>query len=144
MRRLQEWQNLRGKVPVRLFQLLNISESLLLCLLESDRKDFFEALKHANHPKYLQYRLAAGVYPIKRLPDGVTETEAVSIAVALLKTQPEHIQRGGAWINYGGLRTLFIDADGTTSATLYVPAVVVEGDIVMFKTTTMPGTVVLV
>jgi hypothetical protein len=143
LRRLQEWQDLWGKIPLIFLEMLAISKADILSVLEFDKQDFFETVKHANRPKCFQYRIIPAVYPVKRLPDGTTEAEAVLHAVTFLKSQPEHIQRSGAWINYGGLKTVFIDADGTMSTRLYVPAIVFQGPFAIFKTASMPCTVTL-
>lgn len=137
----EQWLNAEGKIPLKFLDFLNVTKEDLLSVIEFDKEDFYEALKYANRPRYFQFRVLAAVYPVKRLPENVTEQEAVLIAADFLKTQPDYIQKSGAWINYGGIKTLFINADGSTSVSYYAPAILFESGYVIFEAETMPGTV---
>ncbi|MGD0230162.1 MAG: hypothetical protein ABSC19_07375 [Syntrophorhabdales bacterium] len=117
----EQWVQAQGRIPWKFMEFLNITKEDLLWVLDFDKEDFRDALKYANRPRYFQYRVMAAVYPIRRLPDNVTEEATVANAMAFLKTQPDYVQRTGAWINYRSLKTLFISSDGTTSVTYYVP-----------------------
>jgi hypothetical protein len=141
LRRLEEWQELWGKIPLKFLEMLCIPKEDLHTVLEFDKQDYFEAVKHCKMPQYFQYRVMPAVYPVKKLPDGATEEQAAAYAVGFLRSQPGYIQQNGAWINYGGLRTLWINTDGTIKSSLYVPAILFEDNSITFKTQTMAGSV---
>lgn len=140
-RMLEQWINCAGKIPIKFLEFIGITKKDLLWTLEFDKQDFFEALQHCNRPRHFQYKIMPCVYPVEKLPDGITEEAAVIYVMAFMKTKPEWVQQYGAHITYNGIKTLWIHSDGSTGMSLYVPAIVFEGPHVVFRTATVPGTV---
>ncbi|MGD0229111.1 MAG: hypothetical protein ABSC19_01980 [Syntrophorhabdales bacterium] len=137
------WVNAQGKIPLKFLELLDITKEDLLWVLEFDKQDFRETLKDADKPEYFQYKIMPCVYPVEKLPEGISENEAVAYIIAFMQTQPEWVQKYGAHITYNGLKTLWIESDGSTSVSYYVPDIIFEGGYVIFKTQPMPGTVTI-
>jgi hypothetical protein len=141
LRRISQWLNLEGKIPLKFLSAIGITKDDLLWFLEFDKTDFYEALKNANRPKDFRYKIMPCVYAKEDFPIGTPEEAAIEYVRAFMKNQPEYIQKHGASIIYPDLKSIYIEHDGSVRVTYYVPEVVFKQGYVIFKTQIMQGTV---
>lgn len=135
----EQWLHARGSIPLAFIEHLGICREDLLWMLEFDREDFCEALKHADHPRAFTYRIMPCVYPSVRFPKGISEQAAIDYVRDFMKGQPDYIQRSGAWFTYDGIKTVFILEDGGVDVDYYEPDIIFERGLVLFRSARIPG-----
>ena len=138
IKRIGQWLNFQGRIPCKFIELIGTDINILNKVLNLDKDEYHAALILANKPKYFQYRLMATIYPAKRLPEGISEEEAILSAQRFLEELP--ISKKIAWINYSYLKSINITP--TKSREFYwEPEMIVEKDMIWFKLESMPGTI---
>ena len=136
LRRLSQWTELSGMIPLKFLGLTGIKVDELKAMLELDKLEYRQALKLAVSPRYFQYRIMACVYPVVRFPEGISEEDAIRLVQSFLIEN----KRPNACINYYGLKTVWVEPDSYKSH-YYEPCMIVKKEHVVFETVIMPGSV---
>jgi len=99
------------------------------------------ALNCLPPPTHFQYRVMACVYPIVRLPEGVSEEEAIRRAMEFIEKKNLN-PRYPVAINYPNLKTIWITHDSYRTD-YYEPRIKVTKRSISFPLAARPGTVTI-
>ena len=124
----EEWLELKGSIPVKLLDLLNTDIDILTLVVNLDKDCYHETLKYANKPRYFQYRIAPCVYPVKELPDNISEPEAILYVQDFLK---ELGLNKPAAISYGYLKNILV-SDTSHTVKYEEPRIIIENGCMRF------------
>jgi hypothetical protein len=136
LRRLSEWTQLVGLIPLKFLELTGIKVDQLKAMLELDKLEYQQALKLAVSPRYFQYRVMACVYPVVRFPQGISEEDAIGLVQSFLKEK----KIPNANINYYLLKTIWVKPDSYETV-YYEPQMSIKREHISFETPCMPGSV---
>ena len=136
LRRLSEWTELQGLIPIRFLKLIGVKVDELNAMLELDKLEYRQALNLAVSPRYFQYRVMACVYPRVRFDEGISEEDAIRTVQTFLKEN----DRPNAVVNYYLLKTIWIKPDSYETI-YYEPQMSIKREHISFETPAMPGSV---
>jgi len=111
-----EWDDLQRRIPLQYFDYINIDREILDYTLQLDLDEYHEILERPRFPKYAIGRIMAAIYTNKRIPDGLTEKEAIDYLFDFMKKK-----RFRCCINYPELMTIYLEPDGRTNTVYYPP-----------------------
>lgn len=121
-KRIETWQKLEGKIPVKYFEAIGVQPEVLAYVKELDIEEFEYALSLPLYPKNFIVRLMAAVYLPIILPDGTTESKAIEI---VREYQEEKKLR--CCIKIQNLKTIYIEPQQGIHTITYPPILKKEG-----------------
>ena len=120
------WDNLERPVPRKYLEAIGVDIETLKFTVELDTEEYQKALQLPLSPEIAQLRVMPTLFNTFRLPDGVTEEEAV----VLLKRLSRKTGKYG-FINHEKIKTTFAQPDGFVFTKFYKPLLRVANDMVI-------------
>lgn len=112
----QEWDHLVRRVPLPYFDYIAVDRNILDYTLQLDLDEYHEILQKPRYPKYAIVRIMAAIYTNKRIPEGLTEKEAIDYLFDFMKDK-----RFRCCLNYPELMTIYLEPDGRKQTIYYPP-----------------------
>lgn len=122
LKRIEAWQKLDGKIPVKYFEEIEVQSEVLTYVQELDMEEFEYALSLPVYPKNFIVRTMPTVYIPVSLPDGTTESEAIEM---VREYQEEWKSR--CCIKIQHLKTIYIEPQHAIHTFTYAPILKKEG-----------------
>lgn len=122
LKRMEAWQKLEGKVPVKYFEAIGVQSDVLAYVQELDMEEFEYALSLPTYPKNFVVRIMAAIYLPVILPEGTTESDAIEI---VREYQEEKKLR--CCIKIQNLKTIYIEPEQGIHTITYPPILKKEG-----------------
>lgn len=123
LKRIEAWQKLEEKIPVKYFEAIEVQPEVLAYVQELDKEEFEYALSLPTYPKNFVVRLMAAVFIPINLPENTTESEAIEI---IREYQEEKKLR--CCIKVQNLKTVYIEPQQGIHTITYPPDLKKEGE----------------
>lgn len=123
VRRRPEWDALARPVPLGYLSAIGAALDVLAATQEADMEEFHAALKLPLAPRYAIERMIPAVYQSIRLPEGISEADAV----ALVRSRSQRTEHEFC-LNFPGLKAVFMKPDGSVSRLYFPPTFKINGE----------------
>jgi hypothetical protein len=122
LKRMEAWQNLKGKIPVKYFEAIGVQSDVLNYVQALDMEEFKFTLSLPIYPKNFIVRLMAAVYLPISLPDETSESGAIEIV-----QEYQLMKKLRCCIKIQNIKTIFIEPQQGIHVITYPPILKKEG-----------------
>jgi hypothetical protein len=120
------WDNLERPIPRKYLEAIGVRIETLQFTVELDDEEYERALELPFSPKKALLRNMPTMFTAFKLPEGVTEEEAIWLLKGLSRKTGKY-----GFINFENIKTTFAQPDGFVFTKYYKPLLRITGDMVI-------------